>query len=191
MWNSPATSLFTPRPAVFLDRDGTLMDEVDYCRRPEDVRAVPGAAELLADLRTRGWLVILITNQSGIGRGILSLAEYQAVHTEFLRQINHQIDAAYFCPDAPPTPSPRRKPEPGMILEAMQEFSVQRELSWMVGDKAADIVCGKRAGLRTALVRTGYGKSYDGPEPDFVGQDVIEVLKHLADLPRPPIASQP
>ncbi len=190
MRESPVISQLTPRPTVFLDRDGTLMDEVDYCRRPEDVRVVPGAAELLADLRTRGWLAILITNQSGIGRGIVSLAEYQAVHAEFLRQMNHQLDAAYFCPDAPPTTSSLRKPEPGMILEAMDAFPVQRDLSWMVGDKAADIVCGKRAGLRTALVRTGYGKSYDGPEPDLVAQDVTEVLKHLARFSPQPTESQ-
>lgn len=164
------------RPAVFLDRDGTLMDEVDYCRRTEDVSVIPGAAVALADLRAAGWLTVLITNQSGIGRGIISLTEYEAVHGEFLRQINYQLDAAYFCPDAPPTASIRRKPEPGMIVEAMSEHAIDKERSWMIGDKEADVLCGLAAGLKTILVRTGYGASYAGVTPDFIAEDVVDAI---------------
>ncbi len=168
-------------PTIFFDRDGTLMDEVDYCRRPQDVRAIPGVADALSDLRERGWLAILITNQSGIGRGIISLEEYQAVHAELLRQIGNQLDGVYFCPDAPPTKSKRRKPEPGMILEAMGDFDIDRKQSWMVGDKPADIQCGRSAGVRTVLVKTGYGAGYLGPEPDIVADNVISAIQLILD----------
>lgn len=171
-----------PRPAVFVDRDGTLMDEVDYCKDPSRVRVIPGAASVLEKLRTDGWLAILITNQSGIGRGIITMAEYHAVHAEFLRQIDNQIDAAFFCPDAPPTASTRRKPEPGMILEAMQQFAVDISRSWMIGDKVADIRCGMNVGLRTALVRTGYGQEYDGPPPDLIAEDIVDALSQIQSL---------
>ena len=153
------------------------MDEVDYCRRTQDVRAIYGVKQALADLRERGWLAILITNQSGIGRGSITIEEYQAVHSELLRQIGNQLDAAYFCPDAPPTDSKRRKPEAGMIFEAMADFDIDPARSWMVGDKVADIQCGQAAGLRTALVRTGYGTDYVGPEPDFVADNVVSAIR--------------
>lgn len=164
------------QPALFLDRDGTLMDEVDYCRNPADVRVIPGAATLLAQMRAAGWLAILITNQSGIGRGKITLQEYHAVHDEFMRQLDHQLDASFFCPDAPPTDSLRRKPAPGMIMEAMQQFAIDPSRSWMIGDKVADIQCGMNAGVRTILVRTGYGSNYDGPRPDYVADTVVDAL---------------
>jgi D-glycero-D-manno-heptose 1,7-bisphosphate phosphatase len=157
------------------------MDEVDYCRRPEDVRAISGVEHALTDLRKRGWLAILITNQSGIGRGKIAPEEYQAVHSELLRQIGNQLDAAYFCPDAPPTDSKRRKPEAGMIFEAMADFDIDSARSWMVGDKVADIQCGQAAGVRTALVRTGYGTDYIGPEPDFVADNVVSAIHLILD----------
>ena len=177
--------MLAPRPAVFLDRDGTLMDEVDYCRDPGDVRVVAGAATLLKAMRDAGWLAILITNQSGIGRGKITMSEYHAVHAEFMRQIQNQIDAAFFCPDAPPAISARRKPEPGMILEAMQQYAIDKSRSWMIGDKVADVQCGKNAGLRTALVRTGYGSNYDGPVPDVIAADVSEALSMIRQLDQP------
>jgi len=179
---SERVDTLSPRPAVFLDRDGTLMDEVDYCRDPRDVRVVPGVASFLEAMRDAGWLTILITNQSGIGRGKITISEYHAVHAEFMRQIQNQLDAAFFCPDAPPAVSARRKPEPGMILEAMQQYSIDRSRSWMIGDKVADVQCGKNAGVRTALVRTGYGASYDGPAPDVIAADVVEALSMIRQL---------
>lgn len=173
----------TPEPlrrAVFLDRDGTLMEEVDYCRRPEDVRVFPGVADALRSMRDAGWLAILITNQSGIGRGYFSQAEYEAVHAEFLHQIDFQLDGAYFCPDAPPMESPRRKPNPGMIFEAMRDFPIDPKQSWMIGDKSADIGCARAAGLRAALVRTGYGSSYAGPAPDLDATDAVTALQRIS-----------
>src|SRR5262249_29257058 len=110
--------------AVFFDRDGTLMEEVHYCRDPALVRVYPGVREALYGLRAVGWGVFVITNQSGIGRGLITEAQYHAVHAEFLRQAG-EIDGAYYCPDTPDVPSTRRKPEPGMVLEAAREHGIE------------------------------------------------------------------
>ena len=148
----------TPRPAVFFDRDGTLIEEVHYCGDPARVRILPGVPEALERLKRAGFLVFVITNQSGIARGIITEAQYRAVEAEMLRQAGAgHIDGVYFCPDAPGAASPRRKPEPAMLLEAAAAHGVDLARSFSVGDKADDVECGRRAGVRTILVRTGYG----------------------------------
>ncbi len=170
------------RPAVFLDRDGTLMEEAHYCRRPEEVRIYPGVSEALDRLHWAGFANIIITNQSGIGRGLISVEEYEAVQAELLRQIGPaRIDATYFCPDAPGTESPRRKPAPGMILEAAAELSLDLRRSWFIGDKPADIECGQNAGTRTILVQTGYGRETMKSTPDFIAPDVAEAIRLLLE----------
>jgi len=164
-------------PAVFFDRDGTLMEEVQYCSDPARVRVYPGAPEALRELRAAGFRAFAITNQSGIGRGLFTEAQYRAVHDEFLRQLGADlIDASYFCPDAPGTPSTRRKPEPGMVLEAAAQFGIDLENSFFIGDKAADIECGRRAGTRTILVLTGYGAG-QRCHSDFTARDVAEAVE--------------
>src|SRR4051794_299158 len=108
-------------PAVFLDRDGTLMRDVDYCGDPTMVEVYPGATEALQQLKHVGYKLIIITNQSGIGRGYFSETDYRAVEQEFLRQLGGGlIDHTYFCPSLPDANSPRRKPAPGMIFEAQR-----------------------------------------------------------------------
>ncbi len=163
--------------AIFLDRDGTLMEEVEYCSDPAKVRLFPGVAEALRQWKAAGYRLVLITNQSGIGRGYFTLEAYHAVHRELLRQLDEAgappFDGAYFCPDAPPTPSLRRKPEPGMILEAAADLGIELSRSWMIGDKASDVECGRRAGTRTILVETGYGKQAQAV-PDFTVADLKE-----------------
>lgn len=147
------------RRAVFLDRDGTLMEETFYCSDPAKVRVYAGVGQALRRLKDAGFLAIVITNQSGIGRGLFTEAQYQAVHREMLRQIGDKlIDAAYYCPDLPDVPSTRRKPEPGMVLEAAADFDLDLEQSVFIGDKCIDIECGRRAGTRTIQVLTGYGR---------------------------------
>jgi D-glycero-D-manno-heptose 1,7-bisphosphate phosphatase len=152
------------RPAVFFDRDGTLMEEVEYCGDPALVRVFPGIADALRSLKNAGFLNIIVSNQSGIGRGLLTDAQYHAVQRELLRQIGGEsgdglIDASYFCPDAPGVPSKCRKPAPGMLLQAAADFDIDLARSFMVGDKASDIECARRAGARSVLVATGYGAS--------------------------------
>jgi D-glycero-D-manno-heptose 1,7-bisphosphate phosphatase len=165
-----------PRPAVFLDRDGTLMDEVNFCRDPADVRAIPGAAERLARLRAEGWAIVVITNQSGIGRGIISREQYDAVHAELVRQLDGAVDAAYFAPDVPPDVTPRRKPGIGMIEEAVRDLDLDLSHSYFIGDKAIDIACGQNAGLPALLVRTGYGANLPDTGADAEFPTVTEAL---------------
>jgi len=172
------------RRAVFFDRDGTLMDDVDYCSDPAKVKVISGVPEAIEELKNAGYLAIVISNQSGIGRGLFTEAQYAAVQQELLRQIGaRRIDASYFCPDAPGVPSLRRKPAPGMVLEAAAEFEIELAASFLVGDKASDIECGRRAGTRTILVRTGYGAAMERDPgfaaPDYTANDAPEAVRWL------------
>jgi D-glycero-D-manno-heptose 1,7-bisphosphate phosphatase len=164
-------------PALFLDRDGTLMEEVDHCHRPEDVRAMQGAADKLEEARKKGWLNIIITNQSGIGRGYFTEEDFFSVQEELQRQLNGAIDASYMAPDLPDSGSLRRKPAPGMILEAAIEHAIDLSRSFMIGDRAGDIGCGRAAGCRTILVLTGYGKEHQECGADFIVENVTEAIQ--------------
>jgi D-glycero-D-manno-heptose 1,7-bisphosphate phosphatase len=174
------------RRAVFFDRDGTLMEEVEYCCDPAKVKVISGVPEAIGELKSAGYLAIIVSNQSGIGRGLFTEAQYAAVQQELLRQIGAgRIDASYFCPDAPGVPSLRRKPEPGMVLEAAAEFQIDLAASFLVGDKASDIGCGRRAGTHTILVRTGYGAALERDPafvaPDYVANDAPEAIRWLLE----------
>lgn len=150
------------RPAVFLDRDGTLMEEVDYCRDPAKVRILPGVVEGLARLKAAGYALVIVTNQSGIGRGRITPAEYEAVHARLIDLIGPDlIDATYFCADHPDTATDRRKPGAGMVLEAARDLELDLKHSWLIGDKRSDIECALNAGVRPVLVQTGYGAGED------------------------------
>jgi len=161
------------RRAVFLDRDGTLMEEVNYCNDPKRVRVFPGTVGALQRLRHAGWLTVVVTNQSGLARGKISPEQYAAVNAEFLRQLPGGIDAVYFCADHPDSPTPRRKPGSGMLEEAARNHGIDLSRSWMIGDKEIDIECGRRAGCRTILVRTGYGAELENTGADFVHEDIV------------------
>jgi D-glycero-D-manno-heptose 1,7-bisphosphate phosphatase len=157
-------------PAIFLDRDGTLMAEVGYCADPAQVCVFPDVPLALELLRFAGFRLILVTNQSGIGRGYFTEDQYRSVQAEFERQIlPARLDAVYFCPDA--ASSPCRKPSPGMILQAAREHSIDLARSYMVGDKCSDIEAGRGAGCHSVLVRTGYGHHQQDCEPDTVVSD--------------------
>jgi histidinol-phosphate phosphatase family protein len=177
------------RPAVFLDRDGTLIAEVHYIRDPRDVRLLAGAAEALRRLRAAGMACVLVSNQSAVGRGLASLADVASVQAETERQIRAagaDIDGWYFCPVAPParaTPDPTavdhpdRKPGAGMLLRAAAEHSLDLTNSWMVGDMTSDVLAGRNAGVRgTVLVRTGHGArdAASADVADHVAEDVLE-----------------
>ena len=161
------------RRAVFLDRDGTLMEEVNYCNDPKRVRVFPGTVGALQRLRHAGWLTVVVTNQSGLARGKISPEQYAAVNAEFLRQLPGGIDAVYFCADHPDSPTPRRKPGSGMLEEAARNHGIDLSRSWMIGDKEIDVECGRRAGCRTILVRTGYGAELEKTGADFVHEDIV------------------
>ena len=161
------------RRAVFLDRDGTLMEEVNYCNDPKRVRVFPGTVGALQRLRHAGWLTVVVTNQSGLARGKISPEQYAAVNAEFLRQLPGGIDAVYFCADHPDSPTPRRKPGSGMLEEAARHHGIDLTRSWMIGDKEIDVECGHRAGCRSILVRTGYGAESEKTAADFVHEDIV------------------
>ena len=164
--------LATSPPAVFLDRDGTLMEEAHYCSHPDQVRIIPGVTEALRALQDAGYRLVIVTNQSGIGRGYYTLADYEAVQARLFELLGDDvIDATYFSPEAPETPSPLRKPSPGMLLKAARDLGLDLARSWMVGDKAIDVQCGLNAGVRPILVCTGHGHSEDATGAEFVAKD--------------------
>ena len=155
----------TPRPAIFLDRDGTLIELVHHLTRPGQVRLLPGAAAALRELRAAGYACVMVTNQSVIGRGLLTEAGLYAVHAELERQLAQHgvaLDGWYFCPAAP-SGSDRgvvecadRKPGPGMLQRAARELALDLPRSWMVGDMLSDVLAGRNAGCRgSILVRSG------------------------------------
>jgi D-glycero-D-manno-heptose 1,7-bisphosphate phosphatase len=162
-------------PAVFLDRDGTLMRDVDYCGDPRKVEVYSQAAPALRRLKEKGYKLIIITNQSGIGRGYFTEEVYRAVEAEFLRQLGDGlIDASYYCADLPTAATIRRKPGPGMVFEAQRDHWIDLRRSFFVGDKASDIGCGRNAGVRTILVRTGYGEGEKECGPDWIVEDIAQ-----------------
>src|SRR5436189_200685 len=170
----------TLSPAVFIDRDGTIMEDIDYCSYPKDVRIFSGVLEALRCLKSNGFKLIIITNQSGIGRGLFTVDQYRAVEEEVLRQLGDGlIDATYFCPDVPGQLSKYRKPSPGMIFEAQREHQIYLARSFFVGDKEIDAECGRNASVRTIRVQTGFDRDTSGSIADWVAADVpaaVEII---------------
>lgn len=159
-------------PAVFLDRDGTIMEDHDYCSDPRDVKIFASVPEALRRLKARGFKLVVITNQSGIGRGLMTVEQYRAVEAEVVRQVGGDlIDATYFCPDVPGQHSNCRKPAPGMILQAKREHGVDLSRSFFIGDKEIDVECGRNAGVRTIRVQTGFQHDTKCSTADWVAGD--------------------
>jgi D-glycero-D-manno-heptose 1,7-bisphosphate phosphatase len=169
--------------AVFLDRDGTFIHDADYCSDPKQVKIFDGVSDALRRLKQRGYKIIVITNQSGIGRGFFTEQQYRAVEAEVSRQIGPDlIDATYFCPDVPGQPSQFRKPAPGMVLQAAREHNVDLARSFFVGDKEIDAECAHNAGARAIRVRTGFDKMTDGSCADWVAEDLPAAADIIVDL---------
>lgn len=158
----------TLRPAVFLDRDGTLNADFGYVSRPEDVRWLPGVAAALARLRWAGYLLIVVTNQSGIARGYYDEQTLQTLHdwmNAALRAQGAHIDAFYHCPHHPDLSGACtcRKPAPGMLLRAAEDWFIDLERSWMIGDKMSDVIAGRAAGCTPILLSTGIALPDEDP----------------------------
>jgi len=169
-----------PVPAVFIDRDGTLMEEVHYCNDPSQVRLLPGVIEALLALRQAGYRTILVTNQSGLARGLISLEQYERVHSRLLELLGGSLlDASYMCGDSPEAPSLRRKPAPGMLLEAAAEWGVDLSRSWIIGDKAIDVACGNQVGVPGILVLTGHGREQDATGATHVAENFAQAVHWL------------
>lgn len=155
-----------PNVAVFLDRDGTINIDKGYVHRIEDWEWVPGAIESLIALKSAGFLVIVVTNQAGIARGYYDKTAMEDLHAKInhqLQQHGAQIDGFYHCPHHPEFGEVRdcecRKPLPGMILKASQDYRLNLSGSWLIGDKVSDIQSGLAAGVKSILVKTGYGNA--------------------------------
>jgi D-glycero-D-manno-heptose 1,7-bisphosphate phosphatase len=151
--------------AVFLDRDGTIIVEKEYLCDPAQVELLPGAGRALRRLQDSGLLLFIVTNQSGIGRGYFTVKDMERVHARMLEKLEHDgvgFEKIYFAPEAPDQPSRGRKPSPQFLFDAQAEFAVALSGSYIVGDKAIDLECGWKAGVRRALlVRTGYGAKHE------------------------------
>jgi D-glycero-D-manno-heptose 1,7-bisphosphate phosphatase len=171
------------RPAIFIDRDGTLIEDEDYLADPAMMRVFDFSAEALQILKEKGYLLIIITNQSGVGKGLLSENDVRAVHEALRREIRDRIDAFYFCPHHPDASCQCRKPELGMVEQALEDFPIDLANSWFVGDKKIDVETGFNAGMGTALVLTGYGaahlKDLDRM-PDIVADNFLEAAREIA-----------
>lgn len=146
-------------PAIFIDRDGTLVEEVNYLHRVEDLRFFADTDAAIRLLKDNNFLIIVVTNQSGIGRGIYDEAAMHRIHEKIQTDLTEKLDAFYFCPHLPDDGCDCRKPNLGMIEAACREFQIDLQNSWIIGDKAIDVETGFNAGIKTALVLTGYGKT--------------------------------
>lgn len=172
------------RPAVFLDRDGTIIRNVHHLRDPQGVELLHGAAVAIARLRAAGYPCVVISNQSAVARGLLTIEGLEAVHREFCRQLaaaGTAIDGWYFCPEAPRSNDrtcidhPDRKPGPGMLLRASRDLGLDLGRSWMVGDMLSDMLAGRNAGCRgSILVKTGEPREVEaaGTYADHVVNDL-------------------
>lgn len=173
------------RPAVFIDRDGTLISERHYLAEPDGVHLVPGAVEALRRLRAAGFALVVVTNQSGIARGLYTLDDYRAVAArldEVLEGAGVPLDGTRFCPHHPDVTGPCacRKPGTGMYLDAAGELDLDPEASWYVGDKVTDVLPALELRGRGILVRSGYGGEAEAGAPPAVS--VVDDFAAAADL---------
>ena len=177
------------RPCVFLDRDGTVNEEVGYLHEPEKISLIPGAAQAIKKLNILGCLVVCISNQAGVARGYYSIDAVHEVHQkleELLEEGGAHLDRIYFCPHHPTEGQypyrincECRKPGSGMLLKAAVELNIDLKRSYLIGDRLSDIQAAKNAGLKAILVLTGYGYkdleniiNHQHIQPDSICQDI-------------------
>jgi D-glycero-D-manno-heptose 1,7-bisphosphate phosphatase len=153
-------SIFRKSKFVALDRDGTIIAEREYLSHPGQVELLPGAAAGLRAMRNLGLRLVIVTNQSGVGRGYFDVVQLEAVHfrlKELLAIEGVSLDGIYYCPHTPEDKCNCRKPRPGMLLQASKDLGFEPSQAVVIGDKALDIELGQNLGANTVLVRTGYG----------------------------------
>jgi len=184
--------------AVFLDRDGTICEEVGYIHSKDQLRLIPGAAEAIRRLNRRGIKTVVITNQSGVARGFFSEEQLRAIHEEFLhllREEGARLDGIYYCPHHPTEgqePYLRvcecRKPSPGLLKKAAEELDIDLEASFMVGDHFADVAAGLAVGGKGILVLTGHGEKTLGEKatwtvsPSWIAQDLAAAVDWILSV---------
>ncbi|MGO8699041.1 MAG: D-glycero-alpha-D-manno-heptose-1,7-bisphosphate 7-phosphatase [Limisphaerales bacterium] len=163
--------------AVFLDRDGTLIEEREYLSRPEGVAPFPGGGAALRLLQEAGFKLFIVSNQSGVGRGYFTLQDVASVNQrmeQIFTQQGVRFEKIYIAPEAPDQPSRGRKPSPQFLFEARDAFALDLPRSYMIGDKLIDLECGWNAGIRKSiLVRTGYGKKVEEENQQKLGSAAV------------------
>lgn len=184
------------RPAVFIDRDGTISEEVGYVNHVSRYRVFPFAAEAVRLLNDAGRAAVLVTNQAGVARGYFKEDLIGEVHARLAAELERggaRLDAVYYCPHHPSVGEPPyrldcdcRKPRPGLIRRAAEELGLDLGRSWMVGDRFSDIELARAAGVRSAFVLTGYGRgelehqSHGWPRrPDLVAENLLEAVREI------------
>lgn len=189
-----------PSQAIFIDRDGTLNEDIGYVSAPEELILFPWAAQAVRLINRAGLKAIVITNQSGIARGMYTEETLNDIHSTMLELLSRQdarIDAIYYCPHHPEAGSARyrlncdcRKPKTGMLETAAREHRIDLADSFVIGDKASDIELARNAGARSALVLTGYGReTREHPDrwpckPDIIAENLLEAAERILDTAR-------
>lgn len=184
------------RPAVFIDRDGTISEEVGYVNHPSRFKLYPYSFEAIKLLNDENWLAIVITNQAGVARGYFSEDIVKQIHQQMMRAMNDasaHLDAIYYCAHHPTVGEPPyrldcncRKPKAGLIERAVADFKIDLASSWMVGDRYSDIELAHNAGLKSAFVLSGYGRGeweYQRAgwkyQADLVSENLLESVKEI------------
>ncbi|MFQ5632864.1 MAG: D-glycero-beta-D-manno-heptose 1,7-bisphosphate 7-phosphatase [bacterium] len=180
------------KSVVFLDRDGTINEEVNYLSTIEQFKFIDGAVDAIRLLNEAGLLAILITNQAGVARGYYDEDRVAKIHDFMEKQLQRsgaRLDGIYYCPHHPTAGLGKykidcqcRKPNPGLLEKAAADLHIDLSKSYVIGDKISDLQAGLAVGCRTILVRTGYGKEVekalpeDGLQPDYIADDVLEAV---------------
>lgn len=163
--------------AVFLDRDGTLIAEVNYLHRPEQVEIFPAARIGLKKLCDAGFKLFIVSNQSGVGRGYFTLEDVAGVNQHLCAELARdgiRFEKIYIAPEAPGQPSRGRKPSPQFLFDAHDEFDLDLVQSFIIGDKLSDLECGWNAGVKKSiLVRTGYGAELERESPEQISRSIV------------------
>ena len=184
------------RRAVFIDRDGTISEEVGYVNHPSRYRVFPYSAEAVRALNDAGLLAVLVTNQAGVARGYFAEEMIGAVHDRLARELERggaRLDAVYYCPHHPTVGAPPyrqtcdcRKPRPGLIRRTADDLRIDTAASWMVGDRYGDVELARNAGLRAAFVLSGYGlgewehqRHAWSHQPDLVADDLLAAVREI------------
>lgn len=182
--------------AVFIDRDGTISEEVGYINHSSRFRLFPYSAEAIRQLNESGWLAIVITNQAGVARGYFSEAMIETVHAQMTKNVTAnggRIDAIYYCAHHPTVGElpyrvdcDCRKPKPGLIARAASDFDIDLANSWMIGDRYSDVELARNAGVKSLFVLSGYGRgewehqrSSWKAQPDLVAENLLEAVQMI------------
>jgi len=172
--------------AIFMDRDGTVSEEVGYMYHAGLYRLYPWSGQAIRKINESGMKSVLVTNQSGVARGFFSESTVHEVHQllrQRLLQSEAQMDAIYFCPHVPETDCDCRKPKPGMLLQAVRDLEIDLSRSFMIGDRYTDVLTAHAAGIRSVLVCSGDGANekmryagLPGPQPHFVADNLLHAV---------------